>query len=249
MALIARWRFEPGNLFVDSSGNSNTLATAGGVADPTSDTSWKVDGAGSGKFWRATGAQRAWITDANQSAGFPCRDADASPVTTFTICGWYKTGELTQVGGICNKWSTTAAERCFTIWFDGVTLKKIHFNVRDLSGNERDRTHQTVLADNTVYFFSVAFNDDTGDYYIILRNIYANAIGSDLSGTVGTPWDGLNSTDVAFFVGAHAGENNQINGWLDDLRIYSGEYLSIARATQICRQSSGLAGRRLMMGG
>ena len=250
MALIARWRFEPGALTTDSSGNSNTLTIPGGAADPTIDSSWRVEGQASAKFVNAS-SQRAYIVEANQSAGFPGLSTDAVPVTTFSICGWFKTPTISVTSGILNKWSATAGNRCFQLWFGGAT-KKLTFCLRDTSGNESavSGQHQTVLSDNSVYFFAVGFDETTDYLFVRLRDINANSIGTDVSAEArAAGWDGLNVSTVHFYVGTQNGSAVSMDGWLDDVRIYSGDYLTAAQITQICRQSSGLAGKRLMMGG
>ena len=92
MALIARWRFEPGALTTDSSGNGNTLALAGGVRDPAVVSSWRIEGQGS-CYFDVTDYQYMSIADASLSAGFPLRGTDATPVTTFTFAFWFRAAD------------------------------------------------------------------------------------------------------------------------------------------------------------
>ena len=248
MALIARWRFEPGaNLWVDSSGNSNTLTPAAAGAAPTSDASWRVDGAGSAKFVRAS-AQRASIADADLAAGFPCRHDDASPVKTFTFCGWFKLAAVGITQGFINKWAATAGVHGYQIWMSNGSGLKLGLYGTDAV--ERHNAHLTVLSADVVYFFAVGYNESTLNSCIYLRDINANVIGSDVANKHHVDWVGINVPDTLFHIGAMVGSTtNNFDGYLDDIRCYSNEYLTPAQVTQLCRQSSGRAGKRLMMGG
>ena len=245
MSLIARWRFEPGNFLVDSSGNSNTLVN--GAAYPTNESDWRVDGQGSAKFVRAS-SQRLYITDANLSAGFPCRHDDVSPVLTFTFCGWLKPAVTNVTQGFINKWGSTAGVHGYQLWMSsGSGLK---FTLYGTDAASREKAHATALSAGVVYFFAVGYNESTLHSCIYLRDINANVIGSDLASIHHADWVGLNVPDVSFVIGAQvASTANNFDGHLDDIRCYSNEYLTPAQVTQICRQSSGRAGKRLMMGG
>ena len=245
MALIARWRFEPGaNLWVDSSGNSNTLTPAN---TPTSDTSWKIEGQSSANFVRAS-SQRASIANADQSSGFPCKHGDDPIIKIFTICGWAKIASIDISQGFFNKHHATAANACFRQYIVSTT-NLVAFSVTDINANVGVAVHATALAVGTVCFWSIGYRETDKYQCIRLRDIYGNIIGTDIDAAISGTWDGINATTEPFYIGSNSGTSLQLDGNLDDVRVYSNEYHTAAQATQICRQSSGLAGKRLMMGG
>jgi hypothetical protein len=233
---VALWRFEPGELTLDSIGTNNLVNQ-----NVTTDTVNYKEGAGSGHFLRATGwDDRNWlsIADADLTPQFPGKGGTANK--RFSICFWVK---LDTIPNAVNEWPLVTKSN----WGVGTTCYfvtclpggKINLSIGiegGAIGGHMDSSQP--LAPGQWYHVAVTFDDASHTGTI---TVWDDAAGA-LLGPVATKTDFPNmavNTD-AFVIG---GVDNMwykcLPGLLDEVAVFK----DILTATDLANIRAGTYGK------
>lgn len=168
--VAAWWRFLPGALLVDSSGESNTLTNVNGVTECTA----LGENLGCANF-DFVSSQYLSRAGADLSANYPFKQGSSN--TKVSICFWIKRIASHAYDAIYNHHDST---RGFALYYYGAKLRAWV----DAGASYQYLTHGTKMSLGTLYFCVFTYDADTRAYRLHVYDCDAGSIlGSDLTGT------------------------------------------------------------------
>lgn len=217
---VARWRFESGATFDEDSVGNNDL-TNSGVSENTTDY---IEGSCSADYESAE-ADEMEIADTDLDSGFPGKNGETN--RDFTITFWYRPESLpAYVDSWVGKGTIYGSQddASYEIKKDASDYPsmQIGYNGGD---TWEEVTHGTVLPATSEWYFIAAVHDYSNSlgngarYYKIhvFRESTCSTLGTDLTGNFTNT---MNIEDSDLNIGNSELGGNEIDGELDDIRVY-----------------------------
>jgi hypothetical protein len=227
---VALWRFESGQLTVDSIGTNTLTPYAIGVASSTSDYQ---EGSGCVDL-EQTQWGRLWISDVNLVAGFPLRSGDTNK--KISICFWMKAESVpgaTYANYVAAKgnWSDTTRSLAIQIQTSG-SGNRLAFEQGYGIGNNSTTypSNGTIIAGG---WYHVGFTYDDASKAYAFR-VWDDAASTLLTTTSGTTTQNIKVASGQWTIGNTATTNLNYNydGLLDEMVVFN-RVLSAAEIDKI----------------
>ncbi len=230
---VALWRFEPGELTVDSIG-SNTLSNDGAqsyVSDPQ-------EGSGAAAF-SATDGDSMSIFDDDLSLDFPTRSTDTD--VEMSICFWMRPDSFSYENTIISKYLIATDARSWRILVSNRLLTtgilKIGLGTGDGSTFDTYKFDEPEQELNLDHWYHVAFTyrDADKSYHVRVYDATAGAMLFDVEGTVMYP---IAVGDAPIMIGNLPLQTRYFDGVLDEMVVFK-DILTTDEIDQIRQGSYG----------
>jgi hypothetical protein len=209
---VACWRFEPGNITIDTMGKNNLTSSTN--APTVNEISFK-EGNGSAEFVNAN-TNYFLINEVNLSSDFPCKTGDT--VKQMSICGWFNLTSEVNYNKIIGKWDYSGHKMSWAIrpQWPGLQLE---FGTSNGASSYTTAAAWSPWVLGRWYHFGVTIDgiakrtttriwDDTSRLVIVKEQV----------GSMTYPLYLFNSP---LMIGAEVGPNNLLNAKLDEIVVFN----------------------------
>jgi hypothetical protein len=216
---MALYRFESGNLTVDSKGG-NTLTASG---SPTSDTSDYKEGDGSVDLEPTGGNDYFSCSDANLDNGFPYKNGDTKK--NLSVAGWVKPEQFGTGLAICSKSSAVGGSFDIYITSGGILTLAVFGG-----GSWQSYAFGTAMSVDKWYHVAITYKWSDAAYRIRVWDYDAGALLD--SDTTGNGTKNVSATTDPFYVGTSGAISRYYDGWIDELVIFN-DLLNVTEIDEI----------------
>ncbi len=231
---VAVWRFESGELEIDSLG-ANPLTNHGVQVD----TSDYQQGEGAARF---VSTQSDWmsIDDDDLSADFPTRSGDSS--VKMSLCFWMKPRSFSYENTLISKYLIATDARSWRLYLGnfGVSTGILSVGLGTGNGGTFDtysfEAEDQRLTVNHWYHVAFTYRDADRRYQVRVWNATTGTLVFDVVGTASYP---LAVTNAPITLGTLPLESRYFDGWMDEVVVFK----DVLTTAEIDRIRQGAYGR------
>ncbi len=231
---VALWRFESGELEVDSIGLNRLINN--GVQVDTSDYQ---EGEGAGQF---RSAQSDWmsIDDDDLTADFPTRSGDTN--VEMSICFWMKVRSFSYENTLISKYLIATDARSWRLYVGnhGISTGVLNVGLGTQGGGAFDtysfEEPDQRLTVNRWYHVAFTYRDSDRRYHVRVWDAAAGALVFDVTAAASWP---LAVTNAPVILGTLPLESRYFDGWMDEVVVFK----DVLTTAEIDRIRQGAYGR------